>query len=129
MDLTEFMKLQSVRDERTFGKFVRQRRNELGVSLRDFAAQLGMTAAYLSDIEKGNRNPPVKFAGKMRGLLRISEEEYAAFDDLVYSSRDSSFRDLKPYFESSSMARAAMRKARDVNLSDEKWAEIIRSMD
>ena len=46
-------------DEYSFGKFIRQRRNELGYSCRALATKLGMSAVYLSDLENGNRKAPV----------------------------------------------------------------------
>ncbi|MFI3201613.1 MAG: helix-turn-helix transcriptional regulator, partial [Eubacteriales bacterium] len=42
-----------------FGEFVKDRRASLGMSLRGLAGELGIAPSYLSDIEKGKRNPPV----------------------------------------------------------------------
>ena len=39
-------------DEHTFGKFIRNLREEKNLTVRSFAKQIGCSAAYLSDIEK-----------------------------------------------------------------------------
>lgn len=36
-----------------FGKFIAYKRKSLGITLRGMAAELGISPAYLSDIEKG----------------------------------------------------------------------------
>ena len=40
----------------TFGMYVSKLRNDAGLSLREFAKQLGISAPYLSDIEKQKRD-------------------------------------------------------------------------
>ena len=42
----------------TFGELVRNRRKLLGLSQCDVAFNMHVSAQYLSDIEKGRRNPP-----------------------------------------------------------------------
>ena len=42
---------------KSFSKAFRERRKEEGVSLRDAATKIGVSAAYLSDVELGRRNP------------------------------------------------------------------------
>ena len=51
MDLKE-LKMSKDINEHTFGQYLREKRETLGKSVRGFAEELGMTAAYLSDIEK-----------------------------------------------------------------------------
>lgn len=41
-----------------FGKKLRELREQKEISVRKFAAQLGFSAAYISDIERGLRLPP-----------------------------------------------------------------------
>jgi len=40
-----------------FGEFIAEKRKGQGISLRGMADELGITPAYLSDIEKSRRNP------------------------------------------------------------------------
>ena len=82
MDLKE-LKMSKDINEHTFGQYLREKRETLGKSVRGFAEELGMTAAYLSDIEKGNRYAPRKYLDKFIEAFGISEEEKEIFEDLA----------------------------------------------
>ena len=56
-----------------FGKVVRDARTAARKSLKEVADQLGFTVAYLSDIERGNRNPPAE--GVIRVWARLVGED------------------------------------------------------
>lgn len=62
-------------DEQSFGLFIRKRREELGKTLRGFAAELDITPAYLSDIEKGNRYTSKNYLEKLKETLGIYKED------------------------------------------------------
>ena len=115
-------------DPATFGTYVRARREALGKSVRGLAAELDMTPAYLSDIEKGNRYAPEKHLAKMVEALRITGEEINRFYDLAGESRNGNFPDLTPYLGGRPIARVALRKARDLDIPDSKWQEFIDNM-
>ena len=129
MNLKEFIAEHKEFDERTFGKFVRQRREELGKTVRGFAAELGITPAYLSDIEKGNRAAPKKFFQQIRIALGVPEDMMTEFEDLASASRGFQYEDITPYLGKRPLARVALRKARDMDISDEQWEEIIKAID
>ena len=44
-----------------FGEYVKQRREQLGKTMRAFAAEVEISPAYLCDIENGNRKAPERF--------------------------------------------------------------------
>jgi transcriptional regulator with XRE-family HTH domain len=115
-------------DYATFGEYVRARREALGKSIRGLAAELEMTPAYLSDIEKGNRYAPEKHLVKMVEALRITGEAVNCFYDLAGKSRNDNFPDLTPYIGEKPIARVALRKARDLDIPDSKWQEFIDNM-
>ena len=75
MTLKEFLFTNSEIDRFSFGQFVRQRREELGMSVRNLAGELELTPAYISDIEKGNRSAPKSKFDELRNLLDIPEED------------------------------------------------------
>ncbi len=69
-----------------FGDVVRRRRLEARITLRAMARALGVSAAYISDIELGHRNPPQdEMLAKIADLLEIDRDrlEYLA----VFSRR------------------------------------------
>ena len=112
----------------SFGEYVRQRRESLGKTLRGFAAELNIAPAYLSDIEKGYRPAPRRHLQKFIKHLALEGSEIDVFYDLVGSEGRGGYPDLNEYVAKTPLARAALRRARDVSLSDEQWRRIIDSM-
>jgi transcriptional regulator with XRE-family HTH domain len=62
------------------GQAIRLRRNAAGLSQRDLARAAGTTAAAISHIERGGRNP------SSRLLVRIADALQCLTDDLVTAS-------------------------------------------
>jgi hypothetical protein len=58
----------------------------------------------------------------------VPEDQREAFMDMASLTRGE-FEDINPYLGQKHLARVALRKAEQKNLSDEKWKEIIRVMD
>ena len=129
MDLKEYLQQNTAEDKLSFGRFVRQRREELGLTVRGFAQDLGITAAYLSDIEKGNRYAPKAFLEKLRTGLKVPSEDMRDFEDLASATRGFQYEDINPYLGKQPLARVALRKARDLNISPEEWQAFIDRMD
>ena len=58
-----------------FGEYVKQRREQLGKTMRAFAAEVEISPAYLCDIENGNRKAPERFLEKFVKALEIKDSE------------------------------------------------------
>ena len=129
MNVRDFLVKHPAQDERTFGIFLRQRREELGLTLRELASKIQVTAAYLSDIEKGNRRAPINYIGELGIALGIMGDERLLFEDLANVTHKMACPDMEPYLRNKEIARVALRMARDRDISDEKWAEILRIID
>jgi transcriptional regulator with XRE-family HTH domain len=112
----------------TFGEYVKARREALGKSLRGCADELDIAGPYLFDIEKGNRPAPEKKLDSFIEVLHITGDEVNTFFDLAGLSRKNNFPDLAEYIGNSTLARVALRTARDVKLPDSRWEEIINQM-
>ena len=56
--------------ERTLGQEIRHLRSEAGLTLREFAKALEISAAYQSDIEHDRRRPPEPLLREMAQKLR-----------------------------------------------------------
>ena len=54
------------------GEIIRERRKKLGWTYRQTGDKLGISAAYLSDIEKGNRGLSQAMTDKINDVLRLS---------------------------------------------------------
>lgn len=115
-------------EENTFGAFIKSKREALGKSLRSVAEELEMTPAYLSDIEKGNRYAPEKYLDKIVAALGFHGEELNTFYDLAGKSRNNNFPDLADYIGKTTLARVALRTARDVKLPESRWQDFINEM-
>ena len=53
------------------GENVRRLRNERGLSQEELAFRAGMKRSYLSDLERGKRNPTVRAMGRLAEALAI----------------------------------------------------------
>ena len=59
-----------------FGTYVRTKREEVGMTLTEFARQLEISPAYWSRIETGRENPPKdELIKKAAAILGLSEDE------------------------------------------------------
>jgi len=113
-------------NESACGRFIEERRKELGITLRGFAAKLNIAPAYMSDIEKGRRYPPDKKLDEIARILKLEGEEKNKLLDMAALTRSKSVPlDLPEYIMEKDLARVALRKARDGGLSNESWEEII----
>ena len=64
---------------RTFGELLREKRIEKGFSLRKFAAEVGVSPTYLSQVEQGNVMPPTADrVNRMAELLGENPDEWIA---------------------------------------------------
>lgn len=119
----------SVINRDKFGSFVRQKRESLGISVRDFASMLNYSPAHISDIERGNRKAPlsIEVQMKMIDILQVQDDELEYFQDLVGCTHEN-WPEINEELKKSKMMRQAIRAARDAGLSDEEFAEAFLQM-
>ena len=129
MNPREYLEKNPVIDDRAFGRFVRQRREELGKTIRGFAEEIGIAPAYLVDIEKGNRYAPKNKLEALVKALEIPDAERMEYDDMAATTRGNLCEDVQPYLGAHMAARMALRKARDLGCSEEDWMEVIASLE
>lgn len=55
-----------------FGLAIKQRRGELGISQEELAFRSGLHRTYISDIERGSRNPSLENIEKLAKALEVS---------------------------------------------------------
>ncbi|MDU2598237.1 MULTISPECIES: helix-turn-helix domain-containing protein [Anaerococcus] len=117
-------------DKLKFGKFLEKRRKKLGLTLRGLAGELEIAPAYLSDIEKGRRNPSDDKLKAIIAALKFSEEESFYVLDLAAKAKENTVSaDLPDYIMDTDLARVALRRAKEGNLSDEGWNDVIKLID
>ena len=55
-----------------FGQNVRREREKLGLTQEHLALEAGMKLSYLSELERGQRNPSVRALGRLADALGVS---------------------------------------------------------
>jgi transcriptional regulator with XRE-family HTH domain len=56
------------------GRNVRELRKRIGMSQEVLALETGMKRSYISDLERGTRNPSVKAIGRLATALKVEPD-------------------------------------------------------
>lgn len=116
-------------DKERFGEFIAKKRKTVEKTLRYMADELGITAPYLSDIEKSRRNPPeMLLLKKFAEVLKLSSEEKNKMFDLAGQDRNEVSPDLPEYIMETPIVRAALRLAKKTATEDD-WKKFINDLD
>ena len=65
----------------TMGEFLRHERTRQALTLREVAHQVGVSAAFLSDVELGRRHPRPSTADRIAEALSLTPEDLARHDE------------------------------------------------
>ena len=107
-----------------FGAVVRSLREETGLSQREMARRVGITAAYLSDIEALHRRPPSKeILQKMASELEVAPEELF---DLVGLETDRIPPDVPEIVKTRPESVSLLRAIRHHQASSQQIQELTR---
>jgi transcriptional regulator with XRE-family HTH domain len=94
-----------------FGEFIRQKRLDKGMGLRECAEKIGIAASYMSDIEKGNRNAPNEdIMVEMIDVLDCFNADYFVFHDLAAETHNDIPLDIKMYLLETKEEYTSLRK-------------------
>ena len=109
-----------------FGDFLHQKRIAKGDSYRDLAAVLGVSAPYLSDIEKDRRNAPsMERLEKIAEYLGLTTEEKTLMFDLAGKKKSEVAPDIPGYIKEHDYVASALRTARDLGANEKDWQDFI----
>lgn len=112
-----------------FGDFLQKKRTERQITLRKMAEMIGITAPYLTDIEKDRRNPPeMEKLETISNILILSDEEKTTMFDLAGKRRNSVAPDLPDYIMERDYVSAALRTARDLDAGEEDWHKFVEEL-
>lgn len=112
-----------------FGEFIQRKRVEKQIPLRKMAEHIGISAPYLSDIEKDRRNPPeMDKLELISQVLLLSEDEKSIMLDLAGRKRNSVAPDLPSYIMERDYVSAALRTARDLDAGEEEWMKFVAEL-
>lgn len=107
----------------TFGDYIREKREEMKMSIRTAAKQLNCSGAYLFDIEKNNRLPfsdPEKLE-QLGDVLKLSISEREKMYDLAGEEREEIPKDLAHYVKERPWIIQAIRRSKKKNASEKDW--------
>lgn len=111
---------------KNFGDFLHQKRIAKGVSYRELAAVLVVSAPYISDIEKDRRNAPsIDKLEKLAEYFMLSTEERALMYDLAGEKKEEVAPDIPRYIKDHDYVAAALRTARDLGASEKDWLDFV----
>jgi transcriptional regulator with XRE-family HTH domain len=105
------------------GPYIRRRRDELDLSLRELAKKLDCSPAFISDIELGRRHPSDKVLSEMARVLKVKVEELRAMD--VRAPID----DIKRITQNDPTFALAFRSVIDKNITADELLEFVKKTD
>jgi transcriptional regulator with XRE-family HTH domain len=113
--------MEAMNRQNEFGDLIREHRTKVGLSLRAFAIELGLSPTYVSGFENGVLKPPTP-----ERLKQISIILDVAYEDLIDAANR--WEDVIPSEIASNPSLMALyRKARTMN--DEQLQELTRLAD
>ena len=111
---------------KNFGDFLHKKRIEKGVTYRELAKVLDVSAPYLSDIEKDRRNAPsmdkLEIISK---YFSLSDEERALMFDLAGEKKSELAPDIPGYIKERDYVTCALRTARDLGATEKDWQDFV----
>lgn len=112
-----------------FGEFISKKRVEKKITLRKMADMLGVSAPFLTDVEKDRRNPfDMEKLTQLAQILNLSKEENAQMLDLAGKKRSAVAPDLPEYIMERDYVSAALRTARDLDAGEEEWNQFVEEL-
>lgn len=113
----------------SFGQFLHEKRLERKMSYRDLASSLGLSAPYISDMEKGRRNAPsMDVLENLASYFNLSEKEKTMMFDLAGESKNEIAPDLPNYIKDNNSVVVALRTARDLGATQKDWENFVREL-
>jgi len=122
----------SVIDENlSFGDYLQRKRSALMVQ-RELADRIGVSVAYISDVENGRRDPPpYDKLLLIADALSLKGQDRTLFFDLAGKGRKEVSPDLPEYIMNSDVSdsvRLALRTAKDSKASVQDWLDFVEKM-
>ena len=112
-----------------FGEFISKKRVEKQITLRKMADMLGVSAPFLTDVEKDRRNPfDMEKLTQLAQILGLTPEENEIMYNLAGKKRNAVAPDLPEYIIERDYVSAALRTARDLDAGEEEWMKFVEEL-
>ena len=114
---------------RDLGQYVSLQRTARCITCRDLSQMVGISTAYLSQLERGIRlNPDPQLLLRIAKELSLSPEEATILFDLYAETTGNLPPDITEYLNGNSAVQRALRQAREVNATEEDWERFIEQL-
>lgn len=113
-----------------FGELVKKYRGKK--TLKELGDEVGITSAYLSDIENGNRFPSKDKLDKLIKVFNLKNEEKDKFYDLVAKESPNKYKvsgDIAEYIMKNEYLRNFIRVAKEKKLDNLYWKNKIKELE
>lgn len=119
-----------------FGAFLKEKRLQKDLSLRELAEKANIAHTYLLNIENGSKPPPSdKVLMRLEKVLTLDEESKVLFYDIAaqikHMCNDSNFyiaADILSYLNDTDDAKQVIREADKLGYSNDFWNEILQRL-
>ena len=112
-----------------FGDFISRKRIEKKITIRKMADMLGVSAPFLTDVEKDRRNPfDIEKLNQLAHILELTKEEKDEMFNLAGKKRNAVAPDLPEYIMQRDYVSAALRTARDLDAGEEEWQRVVEEL-
>ena len=120
-----------------FKDYLSLKRQERQLTIRRFASIIGISPAFLCDLESGSRSFPAnskKYPDLLEKIiegLKLGEKEKEIMVQLAHESmleKDKISPEVKEYLQGTPRAQEALRKAAECGASNEAWEAFIKSL-
>ena len=116
-------------DGLTFGAFIAAKRRQAGLSQREAAKHLGITAAYLCDIENGKRSAfDMGRLHRFALMTGMGEDEKNRLYDLAGESRGEISPDISAYLSDNAYICAALRTVKKLQCDEDDWKTMLEEL-
>jgi transcriptional regulator with XRE-family HTH domain len=111
---------------KTLAQYIKDIRTDRSIKCSDFAGMIGISTAYLSQLEKGTRcHPDPHLMLRIAKILNVTSEEASTLFDLYAQETGQLPPDITEYLTGNQAALQALRQARDANVTAEDWERFI----
>ena len=116
-------------ESKNFGLFISVLRTSHSMSSQNLAKKVGISSAYLSQLEHGVRlNPDPYVIMKIAKVLDLTQEEAAELFDMYARETGQLAPDIAEYISSSKTIQKVLRYSSNNAVPDEVWKEFIEKL-
>lgn len=120
-----------------FKEYLSLKRQEKQLTIRKFATLIGISPAFLCDLESGSRSFPANskkypdLLERIINVLELDDNEREIMIQLAHESmleKDKISAEVKEYLQGTPRAQEALRKAAECGATDEAWEAFIKAL-